>query len=307
MPGEDRVLPAFEKILHLEPAVLVESLEVPKRVVEKEEGPPDLAVFGQFSLQPFTLLGTDTHLLVSVISGGVILILVAGVQANKKTVLVNKTEIATAVGFLPDVRLHLQVGVVVAGNVEEGHLQLLDIAVELGPLLLVLVLLGRSLDEVAHRHDKLGLQQVDLLDGSGEHPGAVATGAVGNDGKLELVGCDVGLQAGPGILVLHFRHKARLGVSLQGAARIGNTPGKPERDPQARGHTHQQKTASHCSHPRFYRTVSVLYSMTSHHVSSRGRRFHKNFSITSPVGASRSRFAYSGSRVPKGLQPGHSP
>jgi len=79
--------------------------------------------------------------------------------------------------------------VVVAGDVEERHLEFRDVAIELIPLFLDGVILGGvAFDEVADGHHEFGLEQVDLIDGFREDVGSVAAGAIRNDRELELLG-----------------------------------------------------------------------------------------------------------------------
>src|SRR5439155_18533092 len=78
-----------------------------------------------------------------------------------------------------------------------------DVALELAPLAgQALLVFGVALDEVAHADDELRLEQVELLDGAGKDPGAMAPGPVADDGELELGGVVVEPQVGDGVALL---------------------------------------------------------------------------------------------------------
>jgi len=59
-----------------------------------------------------------------------------------------------------------------------------------------------AFDEIADANDKLGLQQVELLDRLAEDAGTMAAGAITDDGEAEVVGIIVEAQVGPRIAVL---------------------------------------------------------------------------------------------------------
>ena len=157
---------------------------------------------------------------------GIVGPLIIGVDADKKAVLVGEIIGALAIRFLPGVGGANIRGIVVPRNIEERHLQLLDKAVEFGPLLAIRFHVARSLDQVADRHDKLRLQEVDLLHGAGKHPGAMGTGAVGNNGELKLGRIGVGLERCPRIFLSGLDVEAFL--NGWSGARIGDAAGEHE-------------------------------------------------------------------------------
>ena len=112
----------------------------------------------------------------------------------------------------------------VAGHIEERHLQLLDETVEFRPLLAAGISIFGTFDEVANRHDKLGLKQIELLDSARKNASTVATRPVGNDGELELPGSHVGLERRPRIFLLGCDIEAFFKGGR--GTRIGNAAGK---------------------------------------------------------------------------------
>ena len=78
----------------------------------------------------------------------------------------------------------------VAGKVEEGHVESLDEGVEFLPLFTKHSFVGLfcpSLDEVAHTDHELGSQFVESLDCLGEDAGPDSTRPVRYQGELEIV------------------------------------------------------------------------------------------------------------------------
>ena len=105
----------------------------------------------------------------------------------------------------------------VAGDVEERHLQAADVALELAPLgwRSRLCRSRVALDQVADGEDELRLQEVELLDGLREDAGAVAAGAVADDGEVEVGGVVVQPQVSPGVTALD-RHGSSPADSVDG-------------------------------------------------------------------------------------------
>ena len=86
----------------------------------------------------------------------------------------------------------------VAGQEEEGHLQLMHEADELVPLLIEFgPVFAVALDQVADAHDELGLEQVELAHGLREDAGPVAARSIADDGELKRVGIAAELQMRP--------------------------------------------------------------------------------------------------------------
>ena len=91
----------------------------------------------------------------------------------------------------------------VAGHVEERHLQFFDVTVELLPLRFELfVRLLAAFDQIADRQHELRLQQVEPSDGLREHLGPMAARSVADDGKLELGRVVVRLERRPRVALL---------------------------------------------------------------------------------------------------------
>ena len=98
--------------------------------------------------------------------------------------------------------LHCVSDVVIAWHIEERHLQLFHIGLELCPFLLNLVrFIGIPFDEIAYRHDKFGLKQIDLLHGLGKYFRAMATGSVADNCKAEVIRVVVHFQTGPRVFI----------------------------------------------------------------------------------------------------------
>src|SRR5262249_48079435 len=134
---------------------------------------------------------------------------VVGVENDEQDVLVEEVVVAAAEPLVPGLRQGRRDDVVVAGNVEEGHLELLDVAPELAPLLDPRWgRVGAALDQVADAHYELGLEQVELLDGPAEDAGAVSAGPVADDGELELVLVAVEAQVSPRVEPLGLHAKS---------------------------------------------------------------------------------------------------
>jgi len=124
------------------------------------------------------------------------------VDREEEHVLVKEVVVLAAVPPAPRLDERFVRQVVVAGDVEERHLQLLHVPVELRPLGVEHLRLDRvPLDQVADRHHELGLEQVHLLHGAGEDLVAVPAGPVGDDDELELVRVGVWLEVRPRVLV----------------------------------------------------------------------------------------------------------
>ena len=113
---------------------------------------------------------------------------IVGVEQQEKDVAIEEVIKGSAELALPVLVGGGSSHVVVAGHVEEWHLQLVDEAVEFLPLRLEdLRTLVTALDQVAHRHHKSRLQQVELLDRLGEDVGPMAASAVADEGELKIV------------------------------------------------------------------------------------------------------------------------
>jgi hypothetical protein len=160
--------------------------------VQEDDGPARGAVLLQNAFGVGALLLGDP---VALGFGGVF-----RTQQQEQHAAVQEVVVAPAELLVPQLLLGRVAEVVVAGDVEEGHLQLGDVALEFFPLLGQLAGVGLvAFDQVAHGEDELGLEQVQLLDGEGKDPGPVAAGPVADDGELEVGGVVVKAEVVPGV------------------------------------------------------------------------------------------------------------
>jgi len=89
--------------------------------------------------------------------------------------------------------------VMIAGHIEERHLKFANEGLEFLPLPVEFGLFfALSFDQIADTEDEFRLQQVQLTDGLSEDAGSVSAGAVGDDGKLEVVGVVFEVKMCPG-------------------------------------------------------------------------------------------------------------
>src|SRR5207248_924876 len=119
--------------------------------------------------------------------------------------------IAPAEFFFPNLLLILVGHVVIAGHVEERHLQLGGKGLELLPLLEDFIAIFRvAFDQVANRKHKLRLKQIDLLDGPREYFLSMPAGAITDDDELKILGGVVELEVAPWVSL--FGLNAKIGI-----------------------------------------------------------------------------------------------
>ncbi len=154
--GEDSVVAVGEGLF--EPRPVGDVLFAPEGLVHEDESPADVLIPGQESFEVFELLAAEA---------GEVAIL--GAEDAEENVFVYEVVVSAPAVFCPKI-MHRGVGeVVVTGDEEEGHVELVEEAIEFVILGAHFVgVLGVAFDEVADADDEFGAHPVDLDDGFGE-------------------------------------------------------------------------------------------------------------------------------------------
>ena len=162
--------------------------------MQEHHRPTHVSVVGQYSFNPVGLLRGDR-----------VRRRLLGIEADEQHVAVDKVVVGAVEALLPDLSHHRVADIVVPRQVEEGHIEFVHEADELVPFAVEdISVFGVPLDQIAHGHDELRLQQVDLAHGVWEDAGTVSSGAIGDDGELEILRVVYQIQMSPRVESLHL-------------------------------------------------------------------------------------------------------
>jgi hypothetical protein len=213
VPGEGGVGAVGQHGLDLQP-IRVRLRRIPERLVDQHEGPAHVTVFGQHLLRERELIGLGEgagHRAARVVHHAEQL----GVERQEEHVAVAEVVVGRAEALLPLFGHDRVAHVVVAGHVEEGHLQPVHEALDLVPLVVEHGgVVAVALDQIAHAHHEVGAYEVDLGHRACEDAIAVLPGPVRHDHEAKLVLAE-GLETCPGHLL---RRALDPGVDLGAAA-----------------------------------------------------------------------------------------
>ena len=166
----------------------------PERLMDEDQGPTHLGVFPQFLFRPRDLFLSEE---------GARARAVLGVQAEKEHVLVDERIVTHAEELVPDPVHHVIAHVMISRQIEKGHLEALDEAVEFSPLptdLLFIFLAGPAGNQITDGDHKLGLHLIDLGHRAREHTGPQPPGPIRHDRELKVIRVVSKGPLGPGLL-----------------------------------------------------------------------------------------------------------
>ena len=213
VPCNYRVVAVAQGLLNRGPARRVDLVGIhPDWLVQKHEGPADLRMPLQNLSHPLLLRLAKAI--------GLAPRRVFRVQHQEQRVFVEKLVVRPAELGLPRLQ-HLGVGqVVVARGVEEGHVQLRQLRLELRPFNRDLGgIFGIPLDQVPHRHHEFGLQQVQLANCLRENSRPTPPRPVRHHRELKVAGRAIEGLAGPRIPV--FDRDLQRGIGGRHGGRFG--------------------------------------------------------------------------------------